>query len=66
MIDDMLKTKFLISIASELDAEDFDRLDELHELAMSTEERDFDLTGEITELYNKYRRKDVNQDIQQI
>lgn len=51
MISDLLKTRYLISIAECLDPEDFDKLDELHSKATE----DGEVCEEIDKMYNKYR-----------
>jgi hypothetical protein len=62
MIDDVLRTKYLIVRVHELEEADFDRLNQLHELALTTEERNDKLSQEIADMYNKYRHKGVCED----
>ena len=56
MISDLLKIKYLISIAEYLDPEDFDKLDELHSKATE----DGEVCEEIDKMYNKYRNPPDN------
>ena len=51
MISDLIKTKYLISIANTLEPEDFDKLEEFHRRATNNEGED----EEISKVYNKYR-----------
>jgi len=56
MITDLIKVRHLITIADLLDPEDYDKLDGLHEEALSGTDNQ-ETSDRITELYEKYRTR---------
>jgi hypothetical protein len=55
MIADLLKTRFLITKANELEEGDFDKIDQLHAHILTSDSEDDKVSDEVNTMYQKYR-----------